>query len=108
VDIDKIIFTHGHCFFDGGWFVGVPMVEAQDAPGGPWKAVGRLPGYPQANADQQPPLTDGQEFTLRLQAPISIVGVRITGIAAHGTNPKQNFSSCAELSAYAPDRLQKR
>jgi hypothetical protein len=84
------------------------MVEVQEAPGGPWKALGRLTGYPQTNADQQPPLTDGQEFTFRLQAPRSIVGVRISGTPAHGSNPKQNFSSCAELSAYAPERLQKK
>jgi hypothetical protein len=108
VDIDKIVYTHGHCFYDGGWFVGAPMVEVQEAPGGPWKALGRLTGYPQTNADQQPPLTDGQEFTFRLQAPRSIVGVRISGTPAHGSNPKQNFSSCAELSAYAPERLQKK
>jgi hypothetical protein len=63
-----------------------------------------LPGYPQTNADQQPPLTDGQDFTFRLQSPLSVVGVRISGTPAHGTNPKQNFSSCAELSAYATDR----
>jgi hypothetical protein len=104
VEIDRIVYTHGHCFFDGGWFVGAPMVEVQEAPGGPWKALGRLPGYPQTSADQQPPLTDGQEFTYRLQTPLSVVGVRISGTPAHGTNPKQNFSSCAELSAYAPDR----
>jgi hypothetical protein len=104
VDIDRIVYTHGHCFFDGGWFVGAPMVEVQQAPGGPWKSVGTLPGYPQTSADQQPPLGDGQEFPLRLPAPMSITGVRITGLAAHGTNPKQNFSSCAELSAYAPER----
>ena len=108
VDIDKIVYTHGHCFYDGGWFIGAPMVEVQEAPGGPWKALGRLPGYPQTNADQQPPLTDGQEFTFRLQTPRSIVGVRISGTPAHGSNPKQNFSSCAELSAYAPERLQKK
>jgi hypothetical protein len=107
-DIDRIVYTHGHCFFDGGWFVGAPMVEVQQAPGGPWQPVGRLPGYPQTNADQQPPLIDGQEFTLKLPAPISIAGVRVTGIAAHGTNPKQNFSSCAELSAYAPERNPKK
>ena len=108
VDIDRIVYTHGHCFFDGGWFVGAPMVEVQQAPGAPWKSVGRLPGYPQTNADQQPPLIDGQEFTLKLPAPMSIAGVRITGTAAHGTNPKQNFSSCAELSAYAPERNPKK
>jgi hypothetical protein len=108
VDIDRIVYTHGHCFFDGGWFVGAPMVEVQQAPGAPWKSVGRLLGYPQTNADQQPPLIDGQEFTLKLPAPMSIAGVRITGTAAHGTNPKQNFSSCAELSAYAPERNPKK
>ena len=103
VEIDRIVYTHGHCFFDGGWFVGAPMVEVQEAPGDPWKALGRLPGYPPTNADQQPPLTDGQEFTLLLPAPVRITGVRVVGNPANGTNPKQNFSSCAELSAYAAE-----
>ena len=84
------------------------MVEVQEVSSGPWKALGRLPGYPQTNADQQPTLTDGQEFALRLQSPLAVVGVRISGTPAHGTNPKQNFSSCAELSAYAPDRTLKK
>ncbi len=107
VEIDRIVYTHGHCFFDGGWFVGAPLVEVQESPGGPWKSLGRLPGYPQTTADTQPPLTDGQEFTLRLPAPIRISGVRVSGAPANGTNPKQNFSSCAELAAFAPDRRQK-
>jgi len=40
-------------------------------------------------------------FTLELTEAISFVAVRVIGVPACGGNPKQAFSSCAELQSLA-------
>ena len=100
IHVTSIVFTHGHSFPDGGWFIAPPMVEIMREPGTVWQPVGALPGYPNSGPDTTPSLQDGQPFTLKLKSKTQLVAVRVIGIPGHGTNPAQNFTSCAELSAF--------
>jgi hypothetical protein len=61
--------------------------------------VGVLDSYPATTATDAKGLKDGQAFTLKLAAPEKVVAVRIIGKPAAGDNPRQAFSSCAELQA---------
>jgi hypothetical protein len=104
VDLARVVFAHGHCFHDGGWFdtsAGKPRVELRHSPGGAWEPAGVLADYPATTATDSAGLKDGAAFTLRLPAPIRAVAVRVIGRPASGDNPAQAFSSCAELSAFA-------
>ena len=103
VQVDTIVFYHGHVFPDGGWFdtsAGKPEVLVQTALDGAWQSVGRLDAYPVTNAADPPGLTDGQPFEFKLAKPMRIFGVHITGKPAHGNEPLQAYSSCGELAAY--------
>lgn len=103
VTIKKIIFCHGHSFHDGGWFdtsSGKPIVQIKRTPQSQWETIGRLESYPNTTATKDPGLKDGQPFEFTLNEPIKTWGVRISGKPACGDNPKQAFSSCAELEAY--------
>lgn len=99
VEIRRVVFRHGRAFHDGGWFVGAPQVEAWTRPDGPWELLGTLDGYPATTATDPAGLVDGQPFALTLPAPTRVWAVRVRGVPAHGDNPKQTFSSCAELAA---------
>jgi uncharacterized protein len=100
--VTKITYAHGHAFHDGGWFVGAPQVEVKKTLIGLWERVGTLPGYPPTTDTDPKKLTDGQEFTLTLPAPVSIAAVRVVGKPACGDNPNLRFTSCAELRAELP------
>ena len=63
--------------------------------------MAELESYPATTAESAAGLKDGQEFTQRLREPVQAVALRILGKPASGDNPKQAFSSCAELRAFA-------
>jgi len=46
-------------------------------------------------------LQSGQAFTLQLAEPVKALAVRVLGVPACGDYPKQIFSLCSELQAYA-------
>jgi hypothetical protein len=102
VAIDRVVFAHGQNFHDGGWFdasAGKPQVQVKRAGNAKWETVGTLADYPATTATDGRALRSGQTFTLRLTEPLTAVAVRVVGKPACGDNPKQAFSSCAELQA---------
>src|SRR5262249_28072166 len=104
VSVRRIVFAHGKTFHDGGWFnasAGKPRVEVELAKGGPWEKTGDLVDYPPTPATDPAGLKPGQAFTLLLPEALSVVGVRVIGKPATGDNPRQAFSSCAELQAFS-------
>ena len=103
--ISRVVFTHGMNFHDGGWFDtrgGKPRVEIQAAPKGAWQPLGELTDYPVTTATDSGGLKDGQPFVCKLDKPVQVYGVRVIGKPACGDSPKQAFSTCAELEAFAP------
>lgn len=99
----RVVYMHGRTFHDGGWFDasrGKPRIEIQRAPGGAWEPIGTLEEYPDTTADDSRGIRPGQAFTLTLREPVRAVAARIIGTPAHGDNPRQRFSSCAELQAF--------
>ena len=96
--VSVVTYAHGRVFHDGGWFVGAPRVEGRRTAGGSWESLGALPGYPETTDIDPKSLKDEQAFTLNLPAPVELVAVRIVGKPACGDDPRQRFSSCAELS----------
>jgi hypothetical protein len=104
VNIGRVVFMHGRCFHDGGWFDasdGKPKVQVLRDKGAQWETIGALDDYPATTAKDKRGLRDGQAFTLKLKEPVKAVGLRVLGKPASGDNPQQAFSSCAELQAYA-------
>jgi hypothetical protein len=102
-NVRRIVFAHGRNFKDGGWFdasAGKPRVQVQRSKGGAWETVGELSDYPATTATDNKQLKPGQTFTLRLSNPEKVLAVRVLGVPACGNNPKQAFSSCAELQAF--------
>ncbi len=102
--IGHVVFAHGHCFHDGGWFdarQGKPQIQAQREKGGAWQTLGTLGDYPATTSTDRAGLKDGQEFTLRLSEPQRIIALRVIGQPASGDQSNQAFSSCAELQAFA-------
>jgi hypothetical protein len=102
LEIDRVTFTHGHCFHDGGWFdasVGKPRVQVRKEAGGPWVDVGPMADYPATTASDSKGLKDGQSFTVTF-SPMMVYAVRDVGKPASGDNSRQAFSSCAELQAF--------
>jgi DUF1680 family protein len=103
VTIQRVAFVHGRTFHDGGWFdtaAGKPRIQVQRRPGGPWETVAELADYPATTATDPAGLKPGQRFVQRLPEPVTVVGVRVIGRPASGDNPRQAFSSCAELEAF--------
>ena len=103
ISIQRVVFAHGRTFPDGGWFdatAGKPAVQVQTSKDGPWETVGRLEDYPATTATRNGDIKTGQQFTLRLAAPVKVFAVRVTGKPGCGTNSAQAFSSCGELEAY--------
>jgi DUF1680 family protein len=100
VTIDAVTYAHGRTFHDGGWWdasKGKPRIQVKKSLAGAWEDVAVLDAYPATTATDSKQLVDGQSFTARFQA-VAIVGIRVIGAPACGDNPKQNFTSCAELS----------
>lgn len=103
VSIQRVVFSHGTTFHDGGWFdasAGKPRVQVQRSTGGAWETVGEVSDYPATTATDNQQLKSGQTFTLRLKSPEKVLAVRVIGVPACGDNPRQAFSSCAELQAF--------
>lgn len=103
VRVGRVVYCHGNSYHDGGWFDasrGKPRIEVQTAPDAPWREVARLDSYPDTTATGSRGLEPGQAFGVSF-APLEVVGVRVVGVGACGDNPRQCFSSCAELEAYA-------
>lgn len=103
--IRRVVFAHGRSFHDGGWFDssrGKPRVEVKRTSTSDWEVVGELTEYPDTTAAQNPGLRPGQQFTLRLAAPVPAAAIRVVGKPASGDNPGQAFASCGELEAH-PD-----
>ncbi len=104
VTVARIVFTHGKTFHDGGWFdasAGRPRVEAKLARDGGWEPIGELKSYPATTAGDPAGLKGGERFEYELSTPDRIWAVRILGKPASGDNPRQAFSSCAEIQGFA-------
>jgi hypothetical protein len=102
--IRRVVFVHGQNYHDGGWFdasAGKPQVQVQHEKGGRWETIGEVADYPATTTADGSPLKPGQKFTLRLASPVTVSAVRVVGTPASGDNPKQAFSSCGELEAFA-------
>jgi hypothetical protein len=102
--INRVVFTQGRLFHDGGWFdasAGRPRIQLQTEAGGPWTDAGGLADYPPTTATDRATLQEGQAFTLKLAAAARVFGVRVIGKPASGDSPAQAFASCAELEAFA-------
>jgi uncharacterized protein len=102
ISIRQVTFAHGRSFHDGGWFdasAGKPKIQVQTQAGGEWQTVAELTDYPATTATNNAGLKDGQIFRVNFPA-VSAIAIRIIGKPAHGDNPKQAFSSCAELQAH--------
>jgi hypothetical protein len=107
VTIGRIVFAHGQTFHDGGWFdasAAKPRVQYKAAPDGAWQNLCELNDYPATTATDAAGLKAGERFTCDLPKPVSITALRVIGKPACGDNPKQAFSSCAELQAFSPLR----
>ena len=101
--VARVVFAHGKSFHDGGWFdasAGKPQVQIKRVAGGAWETIGTLDDYPATTATDNRGLKDGQQFTLKLKEPLSIVALCVSGTPASGDGPNQAFSSCAELGAF--------
>ena len=98
------VFAHGMNFHDGGWFdcsQEKPRVQVRRQAGGPWETIGELATYPATTSTNHRDLEPGQQFSLRLAKPVQAIAVRVIGKPACGDKPRQAFSSCAELEAFA-------
>jgi hypothetical protein len=103
-EIKRVVFMHGQSFEDGGWFdtrVGKPRVQVQQKKSVPWETIGVLSSYPATTATERSGIEFGQPFELLLDRPVQAMAVRVIGIPSSGNNPKQAFSSCGELQAFA-------
>jgi hypothetical protein len=103
VTVARVVFAHGQTFHDGGWFdasTGKPRVQVKTAADAQWQTVGELKDYPATTATDPAGLKEGERFTCGLASPTRVLAVRVIGKPASGDNPKQAFSSCAELQAF--------
>lgn len=105
VSIRRIVYTHGKTFHDGGWFDASkrkPRIQVQQAKGAAWQEAGELTDYPATTATESAGLGAGdRRFTVILDKPLRVVGVRVIGTPSCGDNPQQSFSSCAEIEGFA-------
>jgi hypothetical protein len=102
--IQRVVFTQGRNFHDGGWFDasgGKPRVQVRLSADGEWQTVGELGDYPATTATANGGIKGGQKFTVRLPTPVKVIAVRVVGKPASGSKPEQAFSSCGELEAFA-------
>jgi len=104
VTFRRVVYAHGRSFHDGGWFdasAGKPRVQVRRTADSAWVTIGVLEEYPATTAADSRGIRNGQPFTLRLAQPVTAVALRVIGRPASGDNPKQAFSSCAELQAFS-------
>ncbi len=98
ITIRRVVFMHGRNFDNGGCFdptAGTPKLQIHREKDGHGETIGELTDYPAMTATNHANLPPVQAFTLQLAEPVSVLAVH-----ASGNNPKQNFSSCAELQAF--------
>jgi hypothetical protein len=110
VTLQRVVFTQGRFFDDGGWFdtsTGKPRIQIQTVRDGPWITVGELAHYPNMRIPDptiknswHPRYWNGAHFTCTLPAPVTALAVRVIGKPACGNNPQQSFTSCAGLAVY--------
>jgi hypothetical protein len=96
--ICRVVFMHGRNFDNDGWFdttAGKPKLQIYREKKGAAETIGELTDYPATTATNNANLPPAQTFTLQLAEPVSVLAVH-----ASGNNPKQNFSSRAELQAF--------
>lgn len=101
--VSRVSFVQGKLFHDGGWFDathGKPKLQAKKTPSSPWETVAEFGDYPATSAGNPAGLQQGQTFAANLTPPTSLAAIRVTGTPACGDNPKQAFSSLAELRAH--------
>jgi hypothetical protein len=101
-EVKSVVFVHGKTFHNGGWFdasAGLPKVQVRTSKDGEWQTVAELKDYPATTATSAAGLTDGERFTCQLPQATRVFGVRVVGKPASGDNPRQAFSSCAEILA---------
>jgi hypothetical protein len=104
VSIQRVVFTHGMNFHDGGWFdtsKSRPQVQVRRTADGPWETVGELVSYPATTATSSAGLQAGTHFACPLKEPVKACAVRVIGVPACGDDAHQAFASCAELEAFA-------
>jgi hypothetical protein len=104
--ISRVVFVSGGVFHDGGWFdasAGKPRLQVRREEEGKWETVAELADYPATTATDSASLADANHrtITLRLPKPEKVMAVRVIGKPATGDNPRQAFSSCAELEAFS-------
>lgn len=105
IPVSRVSFVQGKIFHDGGWFdatAGKPKLQAKRTKDSPWETVAEFGDYPATTASAPAGLQPGQTFAASLTQPISAVALRVTGKPASGDNPKQTFSSLAEILAIPP------
>jgi len=110
VALQRVVFTQGRYFDDGGWFdttSGKPQVQIQTIKDGSWITVGELAHYPKMRSPDptiknswHPRYWNGARFTCTLIKPVTALALRVIGKPASGNDPKQSFSSCAGLAVY--------
>ncbi|HEY3415001.1 MAG TPA: beta-L-arabinofuranosidase domain-containing protein [Armatimonadota bacterium] len=104
VRIGRATYAHGAVYNNGGWFdasAGKPRIQVRTEANGPWITVATLDSYPDTTATDNAHLTEGQKFSVAFP-PVDAVAIRVVGRPACGDQPRQAFSSCAELQAFAP------
>ncbi len=102
VKINRVVYAHGKVFHDGGWFdasQGKPKIQILRKPDGEWETVAQLDSYPSTTATDHRGIPDGKEFSVSFPL-VETHGIRIVSRPAHGDNPNQAFSSCAELQGF--------
>jgi DUF1680 family protein len=103
VQVSRVVFEHGKVFHDGGWFDtsgGKPRIQAQQTKDGLWETIGELSNYPATTGTDSAGLQEGARFSAQLAKPVTALAIRVVGKPACGDNPKQAFSSAAELQAF--------
>jgi hypothetical protein len=103
VAVSRVVFAHGQTFHDGGWFdasAGKPRIEVKASADAPWRTLAALGNYPATTAADAAGLKGGECFACELASPIKVWAIRVVGKPACGDNPKQAFTSCAELQAF--------
>ncbi len=104
VSASRFVFIHGNNYHDGGWFdtqAGKPKLQIQRSADGPWESIGELQTYPATTATDAQGLLPAQPSTLRLDAPVRLVAVRVIGKPSSGDRPQQAFVTCSELQAFS-------
>jgi hypothetical protein len=103
VVISRVVFAHGHTEHNGGWFdssAGKPRLQIKSSSDGQWQTLCEIKDYPATTAASPGGLKGGERFNCKLEKSIEITAIRVIGKPAYGDDPKQAFSSCAELQAY--------